>query len=206
MDWWNLFWTGFGAVVGMFGAVAGFVALFQTRKANKLAKDANLIAQEANRIAGESRDAASRANDLARQANEIGEHANLIAQRALSAGRDQTVYRWASEFDAERAVLRLIDDCGLDARDVHVVVRFEGQTVGEGGADRMPAYGQVTLEVPLLVEKLHEEAVSLRRSGVIGSPHVKVTIGVVWVSELGVYRSLECEQGFGYAKRKKILA
>lgn len=200
-----MLWAGFGAVGGMVGAVTGLVALVQTRKANKIAEDANRLAQEANRIAGESRDAASRANELAGQANEIGEHANLIAQRALASGRDQTVYRWAAEFDAERAVLRLLDDCGLYARDVHAVVRFEGQTVGEGGAGRLPAYGQLALEVPFLVEKLHEEAVSLRRSGVIGTPHVRVAISVVWVSELGVHRSLESEQGFGYTKRTKIL-
>ena len=200
-----MFWTVVGAIGGAFGTVAGVIALFQTSRANKLAKDANRLAQEANRIAGESRDTASRANELAGKANEIGEHANLIAQRALSAGRDQTVYRWAAEFDAERAVLVLLDDCGLDARDVHAVVRFEGQTVGEGDAGRLPAYGQLALEVPFLVEKLHEEAVSLRRSGVIGTPHVRVTISVVWVSELGVHRSLECEQGFGYTKRTKIL-
>ncbi|KAB5608382.1 hypothetical protein [Bifidobacterium jacchi] len=204
MDW-NLFWTGFGAVGGLFGTVAGIVALVQTGKANKLAEDANRLAEEANRVAAESLKAAHSANQLADHANQIGEHANLIAQRALAAGRDQTVYRWAAEFDADRAELVIIDDCGLDARDVHVTVRFEGQAVGEGDASHLSAYGQLTLEVPLLVEKLHEEAVSLRRSGAIGSPHVKAAIGVVWVSEFGVHRSLESEQGFGYTKRTKIL-
>ena len=201
-----MFWTGLGAVGGTFGTVAGLVALVQTRKANELAKDANRLAQEANRVGAESLKAARSANELAGQANEIGEHANLIAQRALSAGRDQTVYRWVAEADADRAELVILNDCGLDAHDVHVVVRLEGKTVGEVVAGRLPAYGQATLDVPLMVEKLREESVALRRSGIFGTPHVKVTVGITWVSEFGVHRSLECEQGFGYAKRKKVLS
>lgn len=204
MDW-NLFWTAFAAVAGAFGTVAGLVALIQTGKANRLAKQANRLAEEANRLAAESRDVAVAANELAGHANEIGEHANLIAQRALAAGSDQTVYHWAAQYDAESAVLSVIDDCGLDARDVHVVVHHEGEVVAEGHAALVSAFGVLELDAPLMLDEIRKDA---RRygNGFYGTPHVRVSISVVWTSELGVSRSLKSEQGFGYAKRKRILA
>lgn len=201
---WSEFWTAVGAVGGVVGCVSGLVALFQTRKANKLAEDANRIAKEANRIAGQSRDAASRANELAREANEIGEHANLIAQRALAAGRDQTVYRWTAEYDAQRSVITVVNDCILDARDVSVLVHCEGEIVAECRSENLAGLGELELDAPLMFEKLKEDA-SRYTDGYYGSPTVRVVIGIAWTSELGVRRSLESKQGFGYVKRRKVL-
>ena len=201
---WSEFWTAVGAVGGVVGCVSGLVALFQTRKANKLAEDANRIAKEANRISTDSRDAASSANELAAKANEIGEHANLIAQRALASGLDQTVYRWSVEYDASDSVLLVRNDCGLEARDVSVLVRCEGETVADGFREALPGLGEFKLDATLMLEKLREDA-SRYGNGFYGSPRVRVSIGVVWTSELGNRRSLECEQGFGYVKRRRVL-
>lgn len=197
--------NGVAGFVGGLGGVCGFIALFQTRRANKLAKDANRIAEEANRVSAESRDVAVTANELARKANEIGEDANRIARRALAAGSDQSVYNWTAQYDSSDSVLAVVNDCGLEARDVHVRVRCEGEVVAEGEAPVLSALGELRLDAPLLGEKLRKEAAALRYSGIIGTPSVKVLIGIVWTSEFGVHRSLESKQGFGYSKRKKTL-
>ena len=199
-----MFWTVVGAIGGAFGTVAGVIALFQTSRANKLAKDANRLAEEANRVAAESLKAAHSANQLADHANQIGEHANLIAQRAFETGSDQTVYHWTAQYDADGTVLRIVNDCGLDAHDVHVIVHCEGEVVAEGHAALIPAVGVLELDAPLMLENLREDA---RRygDGFYGMPKVRVSICITWVSELGVHRSLESEQGFGYTKRTKIL-
>ncbi|QTB90804.1 hypothetical protein BSD967_11390 [Bifidobacterium saguini] len=207
MDW-SIFWTAFGAIggaVGAIGGVTGIVALFQTREANQLMKDANDTAEEANRVAAESLKTAQTANQLAGHANQIGEQANLIAQRALTAGLDQTVYHWTAQYDAEGSVLRVVNDCGLDARDVHVIVHHEGEVVAEGHAALISAVGVLELDAPLMLDELRKDARGYG-DGFYGTPRVKVSISVTWVSEFGVHRSLESEQGFGYTKRTKILS
>lgn len=181
------------------GCVTGCAALFQTRQANKLAKAASVTAEESVGIA-------ENANKLAADANEISEHANLIAKRSLDAGADQTVYQWAAWFDAEKSAVTVVNDCALEARDVHVVVRYEGQTLADGRRVSVAAFGDIPLENDLFMEKLREEAAGLRRSGIIGTPCIRLGIHIVWTSELGVRRTCDCQQGFGYAKRKKILS
>lgn len=195
MDWSNIVGLVFSAV----GCVTGCVALFQTRQSNKLAKAANGAAEESVGIA-------ENANKLAADANEISEHANLIAERSLDAGADQTVYQWAAWLDADESALTVANDCALEARDVHVVVRHEGQTLADEWRVHVAAFGELPLENGLLAEKLREKAVLLRRSGTIGTAYIRLGIHIVWTSELGVRRTCDCQQGFGYAKRKKILS
>lgn len=195
MDWSNIVGLALSAV----GCVTGCVALFQTRQSNKLAKAANGTAEESVSIA-------ENANKLATDTNEISEHANLIAKRSLDASADQTVYQWAAWLDADDSAIIVINDCALEARDVHVVIRYEDKTVADMRADHMAAFGELPLENDLFMEKLQEEAASLSRSGIIGTPYIRLGIHIVWTSELGVRRTCDCQQGFGYAKRKKVLS
>lgn len=195
MDWFGIIGLALSAV----GCVTGCMALFQTRQSNKLAKAANGTAEESVGIA-------ENANKLAADANEISEHANLIAKRSLDAGADQTVYQWAAWLDADDSAVTIANDCALEARDVHVVVRCEDETVADMRADHVAAFGELPLKNDFFAEKLQEEAVSLRRSGIIGTPCIRLGIHIVWTSELGVRRTCDCQQGFGHAKRKKILS
>lgn len=189
MDWFGIIGLALSAV----GCVTGCVALFQTRQSNKLAKAANGTAEESVGIA-------ENANKLAADANEISEHANLIAKRSLDAGADQTVYQWAAWFDADKSAITIANDCALEARDVHVVIRYEGQTLADGRRVSVAAFGELPLENDLFVEKLQEEAASLSRNGIIGTPYIRLGIHIVWTSELGVRRTCDCQQDFGYAK------
>lgn len=185
--------------IGVSGFVTAVVAILVSHKSNKLAESANSIAQKALAVGKGS-------NELAAQANEISEHANLIAQRALDAGNDQTVHQWAAWLDAKASALTILNDCASDARDVHVVVRHEDETIADRHVDFLPAFEQISLEDGFFAEKLREEFDGLRRSGVIGSAYVKLDIYIAWTSELGVRRACDAQQGFGYAKRKKILS
>lgn len=195
MDWSDIV----SLVISAVGCATGCAALFQTRQSNKLAKAANGTAEESIGIA-------EKANKLAADANEISENANLIANRSLDTSADQTVYQWAAWLDADESAITVVNDCALDARDVHVVVRYEDQTVADTRAVHMAAFGELSLENGLLAEKLHEKAMLLRGSGAIGTAHIRLRIHIVWTSELGVRRTCDCQQGFGYAKRKKILS
>lgn len=186
-------------IASLVGCVTGCAALVQTHQTNKLAKTANGTAEESIGIA-------ENANKLASDANEIGEHANLIAKRSLNASADQTVYQWAAWFDAEDSAITIANDCALEARDMHVVIRNDGQTLADEWRAHMAAFGELPLENDLFTEKLREEAADLRRSGIIGVPYIRLEIHIVWTSELGVRRTCDCEQGFGNAKRKKILS
>ena len=114
-----------GAVTGLVGGVSGCVALFQTHAGNKLAKDAN---------------------DLAGKANEIAADANSISQRALAVTADQTVYKWRVEYDGETSTVFLVNDCGNIARDVHVFVRFEDQTIAQARVDKTMPFCEIALE------------------------------------------------------------
>lgn len=185
--------------ISAIGCATGCAALFQTRQANKLAKTANGTAEKSVGIA-------EKANKLASDANEISEHANLIAKRSLDACADQTVYQWAAWLDADDSAIIVINDCALEARDVHVVIRYDGQTLADERRVHMAAFGELPLENDLFMEKLQEEAAGLSRSGIIGTPYIRLGIHIVWTSELGVRRTCDCQQGFGYAKRKKVLS
>ena len=88
MDW-NVVGEEIGTIsavaFGAFGFITAIIALFQTRKANKLAKRANTLAEKALEQAGE-------ANRLAGDANEISNYANTVSQRALGVASDHTEY------------------------------------------------------------------------------------------------------------------
>ena len=185
--------------ISAIGCATGCAALFQTRQSNKLAKSANGTAEESVGIA-------EKANKLASDANEISEHANLIAKRSLDACADQTIYQWAAWFDAENSSITVVNDCALDAHDVHDVVRHEDQTVADMRADHRHAFGELSFENSLLSEKLSEKTMLLKGSGTIGASYIKLGIHIVWTSELGVRRTCDCQQGFGYTKRNKILS
>ena len=134
------------AGLGGAGGVAGIIALFQTHAGNKLAKDANDSAEEANGIAADSKGIAEHANDLAGKANEIAADANAISQRALAVTADQTVYKWRVEYDGETSTVFLVNDCGNIARDVHVFVRFEDQTIAQARVDKTMPFCEIALE------------------------------------------------------------
>ena len=194
MDWFNVISLALSAI----GCITGCTALFQTHNANKIAEKSLGVNEEANVLSSES-------NGLSADANQIGEDANLIAGRGVEVTSDQLMYEWAAQFDAKTGVMTVINDCGFNASDVRVIVRLEDETIGNVHADDVPGFEQVELELPLVCEKLREEA-SQRSEFVIGPVFVRLDVHVSWITELGTHRSIHSQQGFGYAKRKKILS
>ena len=189
-----------GAVTGLVGGVAGCVALFQARHGNELSEQANGSAEEANRIAVESKRAAEQANRLAGKANEIAADANSISQRALSVTADQTVYKWRVEYDGETSTVFLVNDCGNIARDVHVFVRFEDQTIAQARVDKTMPFCKVALESEFFSKQIFEDQASIDRLNsqpgfaFIGCGSCRVTVHVAYTTELGARRNDEVEQ------------
>lgn len=206
MDW-NVIWAGLGAGGGLFGAVAGLIALFQTGEANQLAKEADRFAQEANGIAADSKRLAENANRLAGEANQISADANAISQRALRVTADQTSYEWRVEFDGESSTLFLVNDCPHEASDVHVFVRHEDQTVMDRVVDKVPPFGEIPLEDQLFTQKIIEDQRSIDRinSGggfvYIGAGGYSVTVHVAYTTELGSRRGDEIKQRLTHSQR-----
>lgn len=189
-----------GAITGLVGGVAGCVALFQTHAGNKLAKDANDSAEEANGIAADSKGIAEHANDLAGKANEIAADANAISQRALAVTADQTVYKWRVEYDGETSTVFLVNDCGNIARDVHVFVRFEDQTIAQARVDKTMPFCKIALESEFFSKQIIKDQSEIdainSRNGFffadIGT--CRVTVHVTYTTELGSRRNTEIEQ------------
>lgn len=189
-----------GAVTGLVGGVAGCVALFQARHGNKLSEQANGSAEEANRIAVESKRAAEQANCLAGKANEIAADANLISQRALSVTADQTVYKWRVEYDGETSTVFLVNDCGNIARDVHVFVRLEDQTIAQARVDKTMPFCEIALESEFFSKQIIKDQSEIdainSRNGFFfaGIGTCRVTGHVTYTTELGSRRNTEIEQ------------
>ena len=175
-----------GAITGLVGGVAGCVALFQTHAGNKLAKDAN---------------------DLAGKANEIAADANAISQRALAVTADQTVYKWRVEYDGETSTVFLVNDCGNIARDVHVFVRFEDQTIAQARVDKTMPFCKIALESEFFSKQIikDQSEIDAINSGNgfffadIGT--CRVTVHVTYTTELGSRRNTEIEQGLTDGQR-----
>lgn len=189
-----------GAVTGLVGGVAGCVALFQTHAGNKLAKDANDSAEEANGIAADSKGIAEHANDLAGKANEIAADANAISQRALAVTADQTVYKWRVEYDGETSTVFLVNDCGNIARDVHVFVRFEDQTIAQARVDKTMPFCEIALESEFFSKQIikdQSEIDAINSGNGFFSADIetcRVTVHVTYTTELGSRRNTEIEQ------------
>lgn len=189
-----------GAITGLVGGVAGCVALFQTHAGNKLAKDANGIAADSKGIA-------EHANDLAGKANEIAADANAISQRALAVTADQTVYKWRVEYDGETSTVFLVNDCGNIARDVHVFVRFEDQTIAQARVDKTMPFCKIALESEFFSKQIikDQSEIDAINSGNgfffadIGT--CRVTVHVTYTTELGSRRNTEIEQGLTDGQR-----
>lgn len=189
-----------GAVTGLVGGVSRCVALFQARHGNKLSEQANGSAEEANRIAVESKRAAEQANCLAGKANEIAADANSISQRALSVTADQTVYKWRVEYDGETSTVFLVNDCGNIARDVHVFVRFEDQTIAQARVDKTMPFCEIALESEFFSKQIIKDQSEIdainSRNGFFfaGIGTCRVTVHVTYTTELGSRRNTEIEQ------------
>ena len=199
---------GFGGFVGLLGGFCGVVALFQTRKTNKIAQDANALAEKANDISADSKRVAEDANRLAGNANKISTDANSISQRALSVTADQTVYKWRVEFDGDSSTVFLVNDCPHQATDVHAFIRHENETVMDRRVDHIPAFGEVTFENEFFTEKIVEDqrsvdAINASGGGVyfIGSGSYAVDVRVAYTTELGSRRSDEIKKSLGHGKR-----
>lgn len=189
-----------GAITGLVGGVTGCVALFQVRHGNKLSEQANGSAEEANGIAADSKGIAEHANDLAGKANEIAADANAISQRALAVTADQTVYKWRVEYDGETSTVFLVNDCGNIARDVHVFVRFEDQTIAQARVDKTMPFGEVALESEFFSKQILEDQAGIDRLNAqpgftyFGCGSCRVTVHVAYITELGASRNDEVEQ------------
>lgn len=196
-----------GAVTGLVGGAAGCVALFQARHGNKLSEQANGSAEEANRIAVESKRAAEQANRLAGKANEIAADANSISQRALAVTADQTVYKWRVEYDGETSTVFLVNDCGNIARDVHVFVRFEDQTIAQARVDKTMPFCEIALESEFFSKQIIKDQSEIDASNSgngffsadIGT--CRVTVHVTYTTELGSRRNTEIEQRLTNSQR-----
>lgn len=189
-----------GAVTGLVGGASGCVALFQARHGNKLSEQANGSAEEANRIAADSKGIAEHANDLAGKANEIAADANSISQRALSVTADQTVYKWRVEYDGETSTVFLVNDCGNIARDVHVFVRLEDQTIAQARVDKTMPFCEIALESEFFSKQIIKDQSEIdainSRNGFFfaGIGTCRVTVHVTYTTELGSRRNTEIEQ------------
>lgn len=189
-----------GAVTGLVGGVSGCVALFQARHGNKLSEQANGSAEEANRIAADSKGIAEHANDLAGKANEIAADANAISQRALAVTADQTVHKWRVEYDGETSTVFLVNDCGNIARDVHVFVRFEDQTIAQARVDKTMPFCEIALESEFFSKQIFEDQAGIDRLNAqpgftyFGCGSCRVTVHVAYITELGASRNDEVEQ------------
>ena len=196
-----------GAVTGLVGGVAGCVALFQARHGNKLSEQANGSAEEANGIAADSKGIAEHANDLAGKANEIAADANAISQRALAVTADQTVYKWRVEYDGETSTVFLVNDCGNIARDVHVFVRFEDQTIAQARVDKTMPFCKIALESEFFSKQIFEDQASIDRLNAqpgityFGRGSCRVTVHVAYTTEHGASRNDEVEQGLTDSQR-----
>ena len=196
-----------GAITGLVGGVSGCVALFQARHGNKLSEQANGSAEEANRIAVESKQAAEQANRLAGKANEIAADANSISQRALAVTADQTVYKWRVEYDGETSTVFLVNDCGNIARDVHVFVRFEDQTVAQARVDKTMPFGEIALESEFFSKQIFEDQAGIDRLNAqpgftyFGRGSCRVTVHVAYTTEHGASRNDEVEQRLTNSQR-----
>ena len=196
-----------GAITGLVGGIAGCVALFQTHAGNKLAKDANDSAEEANGIAADSKGIAEHANDLAGKANEIAADANAISQRALAVTADQTVYKWRVEYDGETSTIFLVNDCGNIARDVHVFIRFEDQTIAQARVDKTMPFCEIALESEFFSKQIFEDQAGIDRLNAqpgftyFGRGSCHVTVHVAYTTELGARRNDEVEQRLTNSQR-----
>lgn len=196
-----------GAVTGLVGGVSGCVALFQARHGNKLSEQANGSAEEANGIAADSKGIAEHANDLAGKANEIAADANSISQRALAVTADQTVYKWRVEYDGETSTVFLVNDCGNIARDVHVFVRFEDQTIAQARVDKTMPFCEIALESEFFSKQIFEDQAGIDRLNsqpgftFIGRGSCRVKVHVAYTTELGARRNDEVEQRLTNSQR-----
>lgn len=142
-------------------------------------------------IAADSKGIAEHANDLAGKANEIAADANAISQRALAVTADQTVYKWRVEYDGETSTVFLVNDCGNIARDVHVFVRFEDQTIAQARVDKTMPFCEIALESEFFSKQIIKDRseIDAINSGNgfffadIGT--CRVTVHVTYTTELG---------------------
>lgn len=179
------------------GGLCGVLALLVSCHANKIAKDGNRVAKEAVR-------SADAANEIAAEANKISGDANAISNRALDVSKDQVVYLWDAEFDGERLVCSVVNQCPYKAEDV-VVLFFhdEGDLIGGTGAPLMVAgFGHLDFHSPLFGDYLRESA-ALKAEWEASNgesdvpPHFTVQLYVSWTSEGGVHRSYRFQKTFG---------
>ncbi|WP_416174854.1 MAG: hypothetical protein ACFWT0_01585 [Bifidobacterium crudilactis] len=205
MDW-NVVGEEIGTIsavaFGAFGFITAIIALFQTRKANKLAKRANALAEKANRIAEEASTISRTANDIASKSNQISGDANTISRRALSATTDQTSYNWRFKYNKESSAFTIINDCANTAHDVLIVVRHKDETLLNETVDNIPGFGKNTFEIKFLTQQIIEDQRRIDRindrGGVflVGAGKVRIVIDLVWTSELGLRKSEQLEQTF----------
>ncbi|NEG89793.1 hypothetical protein [Bifidobacterium aerophilum] len=183
------------------GGVCGLIALLQTSHANQIAKKANGMAHEAARDA-------NTANKIAAEANQISANANAISQHALDVSKDQIVYLWDAEFDCERLVCSVVNQCPYKAEDT-VVLFFHNECdlIGGTGAPlKVPGFGHLDFHSTLFGDYLREAAARRleweESNGDSEMPALfDIQIYVSWTSEGGVHRSYRFQKSFSEIDR-----
>ena len=128
-------------------------------------------------------------------------------QRALAVTADQTVYKWRVEYDGETSTVFLVNDCGNIARDVHVFVRFEDQTIAQARVDKTMAFCEIALESEFFSKQIikDQSEIDAINSGngffFAGIGTCRVTVHVTYTTELGSRRNTEIEQGLTDGQR-----
>lgn len=161
-----------------------------------LARQANEVAKESNRLAKGAAAQAEAANGIAEEANQISRDANSVSERALAVSEDDIVYHWRFDLEENDETLVVTNDSAHTARNVAVFVRYKEQTVGEGLAGEVPAFGQTTLHLDLVAKDLADENQWISQNNAhpdavffMGSASAEVQIHLTWTSENGVPRS-----------------
>lgn len=200
-------------VIGGVGAAAGVVGFVSSLRANRLSKRSHKLAQDAVEEARAANEFAAVANDLSRESNgiavgakDLAEEANTLSRRSEALETERHYVAWEGGWEGPGRWV--YTNIGHDeAIEVRASLTVDGEKA-EARADRVPAGGQIVLELPRAVEALEVERRELRRlkarAGQRG-PYGHLDFGadaelraaefnggmhwfeerVVWVSELG---------------------
>lgn len=154
---WELLVANWELLIAGASTVVAILALIVAVLSRRDSKDANRLADNANDIAGGARDAAERANELAGQANQFAEDANTISRRALAASEDNLIYQWRIDIEEDTGQARLVNYSAHDALEVSVVAVEDDRSVARGGAEMVPSFGEILLDISSTLEHHFEK-------------------------------------------------
>lgn len=181
-------WVAIVALTGLALSLAGCVALFRTRRANRVASYAVARANEAIQIA--------------EAADQLSQDADATSRRALAAPMEQHVVDWEPKWSRESATL-VLRQLGADTA-YQVTVIVTGKNLHEVRTVPQVAPGEeVRFDMPQVSElrRQHEAEQNAVQGDLTGSSmvyfaarfEITVQITVAWVSAAGFARTASFE-------------